>query len=218
MVVYVVTGASRGLGYEFVCQLSRNADNIVFGLARNKEATEKKVATDGLKNVHIVSADINDHKSLQAAKADIEKQTSVVDVLINNAAYMNPKTQFVGLTDFEKDPDVLYDDLMVNFQTNVIGVVKVTNTFLPMIRKSKVRKVITISTGLADDTFTNGYNIFEAAPYSISKAALNTVVAKYNAQHGKSSDGILFLAISPGLVDTGSDGVRKLLSILSLEP
>ncbi|KAI9721637.1 MAG: hypothetical protein M1835_003993, partial [Candelina submexicana] len=65
MVVYVVTGASRGLGYEFVRQLSRG-DNIVFGLVRTKAPVEKKVSEDGLKNVHILSADVTDTASLRA--------------------------------------------------------------------------------------------------------------------------------------------------------
>lgn len=53
----------------------------------------------------------------------------------------------------------------------------------------------------ADNDLINRFSIPIAAPYSISKAAVNTLVSKYNATFGK-SEGILFMAISPGLVDT----------------
>lgn len=130
-------------------------------------------------------------------------------MLINNAAVQSSKSAFNSLSDFEDDPAVLDEEMNANFQTNVVGVVKTINTFLPLIKKSSVKKVISITTGLADNKLTNDYDLYEAGPYTISKAALNTVVAKYNARHGKSSDGILFVGISPGLVSTGNDAQRK---------
>ncbi|KAI9746770.1 MAG: hypothetical protein M1835_002437 [Candelina submexicana] len=205
MVVYVVTGASRGLGYEFVRQLSQG-DNVVLGLVRTKAPVEKKVSEDGLKNVHILSADVTDTASLRAARAEVEKISPVVDVLINNAAALSPSSVFNSLSDFEDDPAVLDQEMNITFQTNVLGVVKSINTFLPLVKKSSIKKVVSITSGLADDNLTNDYDLYEAGPYTISKAALNTVVAKYNARHGKSSDGILFVSISPGMVDTGHDG------------
>lgn len=208
MVVYVITGASRGLGYEFIRQLSQG-DNIVFGLVRTKAAAETKVSEDGLKNVHIISADVTDTASLRAARAEVEKISPVVDVLINNAAILSPKSAFNSLSDFEDDPAVLDEEMNTNYQTNVLGVIKTINTFLPLVKKSSIKKVVSITTGLADDKLTNDYDLYEAGPYTISKAALNTVVAKYNARHGKSSDKILFVGISPGLVSTGNDVQRR---------
>ena len=208
MVVYLVTGASRGLGYEFIRQLSQG-NNTVFGLVRTKAAAEKKVSEDGLKNIHIISADVTDIASLRAARAEVEKISPVIDVLINNAAAITPRSAFNSLSDFEDAPEVLEEEMNINYQTNVLGVIKTINTFLPLIKKSSIKKVISISTGLADDKLTNEFDLYEAAPYSISKAALNTAVAKYNARHGKSSDGILFVGISPGLVSTGNDAARK---------
>lgn len=214
MVVYVVVGASRGLGYEFLRQLSQDSNNTVFGLARNKVAVEKQLAEDGLNNVHIISAEITDRASLQAAKAEIEKSTSVVDVLIHNAAIMPVRTYYGGLSYHEKTPEAFDEDMTAIFETNTIAVVKTINVFLPLIKKSSIKKVIALSTGLADDNLTNNFEIPDGAIYSMSKAALNTAIAKYNAQHGKSSDGILFLAISPGLVDTGNSAARKSYSLL----
>ena len=62
---YVVTGVSRGLGYEFLRQLSANPSNTVIGLSRNGASTREMVTKDGLKNVTILEADISDTSSLQ---------------------------------------------------------------------------------------------------------------------------------------------------------
>lgn len=66
--------------------------------------------------------------------------------------------------------------------------------------KGKVKKVISISSGLADDGLTREYEFAHGLPYSISKAAMNSTIAKYSAQYSR--QGVLFLSISPGVVDT----------------
>ena len=99
------------------------------------------------------------------------------------------------------DPQKLNKDLRISFETNVIGVINTVNTFIPLLRKGQEKKVFTLSTGAADIDLINQVDIAVAAPYAISKAALNAAVAKYNALYKK--EGILFMAISPGLVDTG---------------
>lgn len=73
---------------------------------------------------------------------------------------------------------------------------------MPLLRKGSEKKVLTLSTGLADTEVINQVDIDIAAPYSISKGAVNVAVAKYNALYKK--EGFLFMAISPGYVDTGN--------------
>lgn len=72
-----------------------------------------------------------------------------------------------------------------------------------------MEKAITVSTGMADTRLVNDFEIFEAAPYSISKAPASAVVAYCNAAHRR--DGILFLAVSPRLVDTETQDMPALL-------
>ena len=67
--------------------------------------------------------------------------------------------------------------------------------------KGKIKKVITISTGHADLDFINDFEIETNALYAASKAAMNVIVAKFNAQYKK--DGVLFVSISPGAVEVG---------------
>lgn len=94
--------------------------------------------------------------------------------------------------------DAVVTELM---QTNVTGNIHLFHLFLPLVLKGKIKKVISITTGLADVDSTNLMEVEVAPLYSVSKAALNMVVAKFNAQYKK--DGVLFLSISPGVVEVG---------------
>lgn len=62
--------------------------------------------------------------------------------------------------------------------------------------------MIAISTGISDPKMTLKADIYQATSYAISKAALNMVVAKFSAVYREK--GVLFMAICPGAVDTGS--------------
>ena len=67
--------------------------------------------------------------------------------------------------------------------------------------KGKVKKVIAISSGQADIDLINDLEIEVSPLYSASKAAMNVIVAKFNAQYKK--DGVLFISISPGVIEVG---------------
>ena len=72
---------------------------------------------------------------------------------------------------------------------------------MPLVLKGKVKKVICITTGMADLDLCNDLELDTGSLYSLSKGAMNIVTAKFNAQYKK--DGVLFLGISPGFVDVG---------------
>ena len=92
------------------------------------------------------------------------------------------------------------------FNINTLGNIHLFRHFVPLIKKGSIKKVVALSTGQADIEFTNESGMLIQAPYAMSKIALNMAVAKYHVQYAP--EGILFMAISPGLVDTGlpSDG------------
>ena len=170
---------------------------------RDKASTDKKIQSDGLKNITILQADIIDRKALLAARTEVEKLTGgSLDYLYNNAAYISPLTVGKFLDDFEDDQTPLAEDIWTTFNTNVVGVINTINVFLPLIKKSSIKKVVTLSSGLGDLDVTTGLGVWEHAPYGMSKAAVNIVSAKYGAKY--QDQGILFLAISPGVVDTGA--------------
>ncbi|KAL8921385.1 MAG: hypothetical protein Q9172_004049 [Xanthocarpia lactea] len=201
---YVIAGASRGLGLEFVRQLAQDPQNTVIGLARNPDDALSRYGKTPPTNVTFVEADILNLDSLKSAASKTEALTGgKLDYLINNAAYISMISAFKTLGDFSDDPDTLAQDLTTSFTTNVVGVIQTINVFVPLLRKGTEKKVLTISTGMADTDIINEVEIDVAAPYSISKAAVNAAVAKYNALYKK--EGILFMAVSPGVVDTGNN-------------
>ncbi|KAL9063503.1 MAG: hypothetical protein Q9161_009432 [Pseudevernia consocians] len=203
---YVVTGASRGIGLEFVRTLSRDAQNVVIGVVRNKAEAEKALGEAMSKNLSFLEADITDLDALKSAATETARLTGAgLDYLINNAALMPNTTRYRTLGDFADAPQTLNKDLQNCFEVNVIGVINTVNAFIPLLRKGREKKVFTLSTGLADPDFINQIDIAVAAPYSISKAAVNLAVASYSALY--KSEGILFMAISPGFVDTAGAAV-----------
>ncbi|KAJ9215553.1 hypothetical protein DTO166G4_2923 [Paecilomyces variotii] len=198
---YAITGASRGLGFEFVRQLSQKPGNVVIGLVRNKAAADLKVQAQGLQNVHIIEVDYTDLPSLKKAAEEVKGLTGGgLDYLINNAALVSHISSSKTLADFDNDFSTMEKDLRDSFDINVLGVIKTINAFLPLIKKGTVKKVITISSGMADLELINDLEIPVGAPYSISKGAVNVAMAKYNAVFKQ--EGILFLSISPGMVAT----------------
>jgi len=208
---YVVTGASRGIGLEFIRQLSTNPDNLVIGLVRNVPDTlarldDEDTTTSRRKNLHILPADLTSPSSLSKAAEALAKllpSDSGLDNLIGNAALIAENTALKTLT--SADPEVLLKDLDDSWTVNVVGNVHLVNTFLPLLRRStntKKKVVAIISSGMADLDLINTSKVAYGAPYSMSKAALNVAVAKYNAE--LADQGFLFMAISPGVVDTGN--------------
>ncbi|KAB8227148.1 NAD(P)-binding protein [Aspergillus alliaceus] len=217
---YLITGASRGLGYTWLKHLSSNPENIVIGLVRNKSATQKRLVTDNLTNIYLVCADITDAKSLRTVAEQVGNITGgSLDILINNAAILTVSSAFNSIVDLS--PEVLEENILDSCRTNVVGVAHTINAFLPLIRKGCQKKVIVVSSLLADIDFVSRFALDTATPYSISKAAANLLMAKYHAALGP-TEGILFLAISPGVVskpDTTptveeAEGRQKLVSKL----
>lgn len=95
---YVISGVSRGIGFELLRQLSENPANSVFGLVRNKAAVEAKVAAEiGRSNIYIIQADTTDPDALKkAAQVVSEKTNGTLDYIIACAA-LQAKTALVGL-------------------------------------------------------------------------------------------------------------------------
>jgi NAD(P)-dependent dehydrogenase (short-subunit alcohol dehydrogenase family) len=181
--------------------LSSDPANTIIGLARTASSVRSKLNADKITNVHILPADMIDHIALNEAAAEAAKLTNgSVDYLIVNGAHNDydiaklPPTSFIGRE------DVLRKDMAASLDVNVLGVMYSINAFLPLVRTSSVKKIIVISTGLADteNVPKNGLPTF--VTYCAMKAALNMIVAKYSVELKK--DGIILLALSPGIVAT----------------
>ncbi|KAJ5559086.1 short chain dehydrogenase (AtsC) [Penicillium sp. DV-2018c] len=205
MPVYVITGVSKGIGFEFLKQISEDQENLVVGLVRDRAGTEKKIAAElgSRPNVHIRHADLTNYDSLKQAAADTAEIVGErgIDYLVANGAYVPLFDAYGPIGALSDKPKELETVSMELTQTNVVGNIHLFNLFLPLVLKGQVKKVIAISTGVADLDLTNDCEIDIGALYASSKAALNIIVAKFSAQYKK--DGVLFLSISPGLVEVG---------------
>lgn len=101
------------------------------------------------------------------------------------------------------EPLKLEEHIHEVLQTNLIGDIHLFNLTIPLIQAGRIKKIIAISSGHADVDITAKYQVSDNAIYSISKTALNMAIAKFSAQYAK--EGILFLSVSPGFVDTGNN-------------
>ncbi|KAI1387865.1 uncharacterized protein F4822DRAFT_294412 [Hypoxylon trugodes] len=200
---YVVTGVSKGLGFEFLRQLSKDPSNTVIGLVRDPASAKEKVSAElpDRSNIHILAGDLTNYDSLKTAAAETSAITGgSLDYLIANAAFMSTVDGFSAIGEIE--PEVATDTLRKYMDTNVIGNLQLYNVFLPLILKGKVKKVVALTSGHADLDFINQFDIQVGSLYAASKGAMNIINAKYNTQYKK--QGVLFLSISPGVVDTGN--------------
>lgn len=95
----------------------------------------------------------------------------------------------------------LSDEFHKSMEANVLANIHLYNVFMPLILQGTIKKVVAISSGIADIDWINNYEIAALSLNAMSKAALNVVTAKFNAQYKR--DGVLFLSVCPGFVDTG---------------
>ncbi|WP_028954417.1 SDR family oxidoreductase [Synechocystis sp. PCC 7509] len=174
----LITGANKSIGFETARQLLQKGYYIYLGsrnLENGLEAVEKLKA-EGLTDVEAIQIDVSDDESVKAARVEIGKKTEVLDVLINNAGILGGMTQTTS-TDIAVFKQV--------FDTNMFGVVSVTQAFMDLLQKSLEPRIVNVTSGLASLTLHNDptwkyYNV-KAAVYNSSKAALNmyTIVLAY---------------------------------------
>ncbi|KAK7714032.1 hypothetical protein SLS63_011836 [Diaporthe eres] len=186
--------------FEFLRQLSLNPANTVIGLVRNVKSVEAKAKTElNRTNVHIIHGDLDSYEEASEATARITG--GKLDYLISNGAYLHKESGLVNFGKLGENPAALEEELLAGCKTNIIGNIHLFNLFLPLLLKGTQKKVVFISSGHADLDLISKYEVDITGPYALGKAATNVVVAKFHAEHAK--HGVLFMSISPGVVDTG---------------
>ncbi|UPK92050.1 hypothetical protein LCI18_002985 [Fusarium solani-melongenae] len=203
MPTFLVTGASRGLGFAFLKELSADRENLVVGLVRNKLSTQRKIAEElgSPDNIRIVEADITNYEVLKESVQEISKLTSgVIDYIIANAALIPSWSAWDAVDVLAQNPELLEKDIIDSIKVNVVGNLHLFNLYMPLVLNGRAKKVIAISSGMSDIEFIRQFEIEPAAPYAVSKAGVNVVIAKFAARYAK--DGVLFMSICPGSVNT----------------
>ncbi|MEU0697055.1 SDR family oxidoreductase [Streptomyces niveus] len=200
----LVTGANKGIGYEIAAGLGALGYRVGVGArdeARRESAVEKLRAA-GV-DAFGVPLDVTDDQSVTDAAELIERRAGRLDVLVNNAGISGVTGPGWG-----QDPTTLDLDLVRTVvETNVIGVIRVTNAMLPLLRRSTSPRIVNVSSSVGSLTRQADPDI-EIGPimgaYAPSKSFLNAVTVQYARQFAGSD--ILINAACPGLVATDFTG------------
>ncbi len=186
----LITGATSGIGKEIARLFATQGWTVLLG-ARDVERGEQAAAEIGGRALPL---DVTDAASIAAAAAAVP----TLDVLVNNAG--------ISLDTGDVITEVDVEVFRRTYETNVFGVVAVTNAFLPALRRSAQPRIVNVSSGTGSLTWSTGPNPqfdFRAAgtgrgaAYRSSKTALDAVTVFY--AHALAGDGIKVNALAPGL-------------------
>jgi NAD(P)-dependent dehydrogenase (short-subunit alcohol dehydrogenase family) len=222
-----VTGANKGIGFEAARQLGALGMTVLLG-ARDERRREDAVAALRAEghDVRPVALDVTDPAGVQAAADHVDKEFGQLDVLVNNAGINGGVPQAPSTV----DPDIV----RAVFETNVFGVLMVTNAMLPLLRRSPAARIVNVSSevgSLAAMTDPDHYmsRLPPGAAYPPSKTALNSLTVQYAKELRE--DGILVNAVTPGacatdftahlnfpLTRTAADGAAIIVRMATLGP
>jgi NAD(P)-dependent dehydrogenase (short-subunit alcohol dehydrogenase family) len=193
--------------YGYLKTLSQDPLNTIIGIVRTLAPTQEKIKNDGLQNVHLVHGDLTDHASLDAAAGQVSHITGgTVDHLIVNGAHKPAEAYFMTLPNIVGHETVFLEELNKAMTTNVAGMVFAINSFMPLVLKSEIKKVVAISSASGDIDASMQGHVQDALTYGISKAGMNLLVQRYAVAY--KDHGVVFLAMNPGWVYTFTDSLE----------
>ena len=198
MPIALITGASRGLGFEFVRQYVDDGWRVFAACRDPKSASElQRLAKDAGGQLTIVVMDVTDSKSVHAAAAQLKNVA--IDLIVNCAGITGVSGQKVGKID--------YDSWAHVFDVNAMGPMRVIESFTDQIARSERRLVVTITSGMGSiGDNTSGGSI----AYRSSKAAVN--MAMKSAAIDLASMRITCVVVNPGWVRTDMGGPHATLT------
>ncbi|WP_377272948.1 SDR family oxidoreductase [Peterkaempfera sp. SMS 1(5)a] len=215
--VALVTGANKGIGRGAAEQLAALGMTVLIGARdprRGEEAAAALRTAGG--DVHTVPLDVTDLTTVQEAARQIEERFGRLDVLINNAG-ISGSGQVSPQDAHDQVPSSVDLDMVRRvFETNVFGVIAVTNAMLPLLRRSAAPRIVNVSSHAASLALTSDPDgpmaaLLPSAAYSPSKSALTALTVQYANELRK--DGILVNAAAPGYVDTDSNNHTGFLTV-----
>jgi NAD(P)-dependent dehydrogenase (short-subunit alcohol dehydrogenase family) len=159
--VALVTGSSRGIGFEVAKQLAAR-DYRVIVTSRNQKAAAAAAAKIGGDSV-AHALDTSDAASIHQLAAWIKGEFGQLDIVVNNAAILLGESMSI----LDTPPDIFEKTM----RTNALGPLLVTQAVAPLLRRSKAARVVNVSSGAGQISSMTSY----APAYSISKAALNAI-------------------------------------------
>ena len=203
--IALVTGANQGIGLQIATDLAANGVTVLLA-SRNLErgaAAAQTISGD----VHPIQLDVTDPASIQAAVAQAEQRFGRLDILINNAAISRANgLESETMADYIKRSRatvISVDEVRTIWETNVFGVLSVTQAFLPLLRKSPAARIVNVSSSLGSLTLNAAPNPYRGTfnpGYGASKSALNAITLAFAID--LEEEGIKVNAVTPGFTST----------------
>lgn len=195
MTLVLVTGASRGIGLEFVRQYAADGYKVI-AACREPDKAEDLERVNG--DVTKLALDVTSPESVAAMATALERQP--VDILINNAGvYLDRGVKF---------GEIEYDKWAETFDVNVLGAMRVAETVVEHVARSKRKLMVFITSqmaSIADNSAGGSY------AYRSSKAALNAAVKSLSIDLKPQS--VACLLFHPGWVRTDMGGKNATLEV-----
>jgi len=168
----LVTGANKGIGFETARQLAQQGFTVWIG-SRDRgrgEAAVEQLRPDG--DVRLVVLDVTAPPSVEAAAAQIGRETGALDALVNNAG--------VAIGDGEGLPTATRSDtIQRTLDVNFYGALRVTQAFLPLLRQAPAGRIVNVSSTMGSLTALTAPDSplaqFPAFAYPASKTLLNSL-------------------------------------------
>jgi NAD(P)-dependent dehydrogenase (short-subunit alcohol dehydrogenase family) len=193
MTTTLITGANKGLGHEAARRLLDAGYDVWIG-ARDVQAGQAAAQKLGAR---FVALDVTDDASVAAAVQTIDDAGTGLDVLVNNAGISGGRRPV---------PETTADHVAAVYATNVLGVVRVTQAFLPLLEASENPVIVNVSSGMGSLTLTSDPDRVEstivALAYPSSKSALTMITTQY----AKALPHMRVNAADPGYTATDLNG------------
>jgi NAD(P)-dependent dehydrogenase (short-subunit alcohol dehydrogenase family) len=189
MTTTLITGANKGLGFEAARRLIANGHDVWIAARDPNRGTAAAAELGG----RFVQLDVADDESVESAAAHVASRSEQLDVLINNAGISGGRIPM---------PEVTAADMRRVYETNVFGVVRVTQAFMPLLERSQHPVIVNVSSGMGSLGVTTDPARLEstivALPYPSSKSALNMLTSMY----AKAYPTLRINVVDPGYTDT----------------
>ncbi len=206
--IALVTGANKGIGFEVARQLLRRGYMVWLG-ARDEgrgEAATLALQAEGGK-VTFQPLDVTSDESVTRAMKQIEDMSGRLDVLVNNAG--------IALDNGIPPSQVDLQMVRATFDVNFFGCIRVTQAFLPLLRKSAAGRIVMVSSDIGSHAHQTNpafpYYGLNPMGYISSKAALNAVTISFSKELRETN--IKVNAANPGFTATDLNGHLGLLSV-----
>ena len=197
----LITGANKSIGFETARELGLLGYKVWLGCRdheRGKSAVDR-LTREGIE-AQLIILDVTNTLSTEEAAQRIQSEDGKLDVLINNAGISGALDAVPG--------EQSIDDIMSVYDTNVFGIIRVTQAFIPLLKCAQNARIIMVSSGLGSlewvSDLNHPYSRVQAMGYTSSKTAVNAITVAF--AKALMADGISVNAVDPGYTATDFNG------------